>query len=251
MSKQFRVLLAGETWMSYGIHIKGFGAYTTGSYEEGLAPLADAVNGWCELVHLPNHLAAHEFPGSLEALQAYDVILLSDIPSDTILLHPDTIFHSKVKPNRLRLIQSYVEAGGGFGMIGGYMSFSGFEGKANYRNTHIAKVLPVVMGAGDDRIESPEGIRPTVTDSSHPILKGIGGEWPVLLGYNRFTAKPEADVVLEYEDDPFLVTGSFGSGRVAAYASDCSPHWGSPDFVNWQYYKTFWRQFIAWLAGET
>lgn len=25
-----RVLLAGETWISYGVHLKGFSAYTTG-----------------------------------------------------------------------------------------------------------------------------------------------------------------------------------------------------------------------------
>jgi uncharacterized membrane protein len=248
--KGLRVLLAGESWISYGIHIKGFAAYTTGTYEEGLAPLANALDGFAELIYLPNHQAILGFPDTVKELAAFDVVLFSDIGADTLLLHPDTLLRSIVRPNRLRVVQEFVAQGGGFGMIGGYMSFAGYEGKANYRNTPIAEILPVVIESGDDRIETPEGFSPEIVDASHQILQGIATDWPVLLGYNRVVAKPHGQVLMRQNNDPFLVVGTYGKGRTLAYASDCSPHWGSPQFVNWEYYGPFWRQLVTWLAGR-
>mgnify|MGYP001231314657 FL=1 len=249
--KKVRVLLAGESWISYGVHIKGFASYTTATYEEGLAPLARALEGFAELVYVPNHKADEDFPDTAEELaSAFDVVLFSDIAADTLLLHPDTLLRSIIRPNRLRGVQEFVAQGGGFSMIGGYMSFAGIEGKANYRHTPIAEILPVVIESGDDRIEIPEGFRPQIVDASHPILQGIPDDWPVLLGYNRFSAKRDGRILVRHGDDPFLVAGTYGKGRTLAYASDCSPHWGSPEFVDWEHYTTFWRQLVNWLASQ-
>lgn len=245
-----RVLLAGESWITLGTHIKGFASYNTGDYEEGHLPLSQALKGFAELTYLPNHLANLNFPDTVAELKKFDVVLFSDIPADTLLLHPDTLQRSIIRPNRLRSVQEFVNQGGGFGMIGGYMSFAGFEGKANYRNTPVGALLPVDIDHGDDRIETPEGFRPQVVDGSHPILHSIPEQWPVLLGYNRFTAKPSGQVLMKTGDDPFLVVGTVGKGRTLAYASDCSPHWGSPEFVSWPYYTQFWRQLVGWLAGS-
>ena len=45
---KIKVLLAGETWITYAVHQKGFNAFTAGTYEEGQKPLADALRkkGW-------------------------------------------------------------------------------------------------------------------------------------------------------------------------------------------------------------
>ena len=40
-----RVLLAGETWLTYGIHQKGFAAYTTGEYADGSVEFRAALEG--------------------------------------------------------------------------------------------------------------------------------------------------------------------------------------------------------------
>lgn len=249
--KRRRVLLAGESWMSHAIHIKGFASYTTATYEEGLAPLARAFEGFAELVYIPNHRAIQDFPDTAEQLAAFDAVLFSDIAADTLLLHPDTLVRAIIRPNRLRAIQEYVAQGGGFGMIGGYMSFAGYEGKANYRNTPIAQILPVVIDSADDRVEVPEGFSPTILDTSHPILHNISEDWPALLGYNRFVAKPHGRTLMRHGDDPFLVVGCYEQGRTLAYASDCSPHWGSPQFVEWEHYTPFWRQLVTWLADRS
>lgn len=252
MTDRRRVLLAGETWLSYGIHQKGFSAYTTGGYEVGsdefVAALAEA--GW-SVEHLPNHLATGQFPSSPEALSAYDVVILSDIGADTLLLHPDTFIGGQRTTNRLALIDDWVRGGGALLMIGGYMSFSGFEGKGRYSGTAVEDCLPVRIAAADDRVETPQGVNPEQVVAQHRVLDGLPGPWPYFLGYNRLSAKPDASVLLRVGQDPFLVLWRRGAGRSAAFASDCSPHWGSPEFISWDGYTRFWNQLLTWLVeGE-
>jgi len=244
-----RVLLAGESWAMVTLHQKGFASYPTSAYEEGAAPLLAALEGFAEVRYLPNHVAATQLPDRAEQLAEYDAILFSDVGADTLLLHPETMA-GKIRPNRLRSVEQYVARGGGFAMIGGWMSFGGIGGHGRYHRTAIEETLPVRISPFDDRAETPEGVLPTPTGRRHPVLAGIEGVWPPMLGYNRFEAKPEGEVLLRVGDDPFLVVGSHGQGRTAAYASDCSPHWGSPEFLAWAHYTRFWRQLVSWLAGQ-
>lgn len=245
-----RVLIAGETWSTHKIEIKGFAAYTTGAYDVGLAEWADALRAaGHEMTHIANHEAIERFPWSIEEFQEYDVVVLSDIPADTIQLHPRVFDRGERTPDRLRVLAEFVRGGGGLLMVGGYMSFSGIEGKAHYQFTPLVDVLPVVMLPADDRVELPEGVNPTVAQGDHPILAGVPAEWPYFLGYNRVEAKAGAEVLMTADDDPFLIIGAHGEGRVAAFASDCSPHWGSPEFMAWPHYGRFWGQLIDWLGG--
>lgn len=245
------VLLAGETWLTFGIHQKGFSAYTTGSFDDGSREFRAALQerGWT-VEHVQNHEATEEFPSSREGLLDYDVVILSDIGADTLLLHPDTFVRGQRTPNRLREIADWVAAGdGGFLMIGGYMSFSGFEGKARFHGTHVEGMLPIRMLGYDDRVETPEGVTPGVIAADHPVLEGLPAEWPHFLGYNR-VEPTGGDVLLGFADDPLLITGTHGEGRVAAFTSDCSPHWGSPEFMAWDGYAPFWDQLLSWLSNR-
>lgn len=244
-----RVLLAGETWLTYGIHQKGFAAYTTGEYADGSTEFRAALGGtgW-SVDHVENHLATETFPRSVAELDAYDVVILSDIAADTLLLHPDTFVRGKRTPNRLNELEAWVEQGGGFLMVGGYMSFSGFEGKARFHGTAIERCLPVKMLGYDDRVETPEGVTPTVVAGDHPALAGLPGDWPHFLGYNR-VLPDGGETLLRLGEDPLLVVAERGAGRVAAFTSDCSPHWGSPEFMAWSGYTPFWDGLLGWLAG--
>jgi uncharacterized membrane protein len=235
--------------MSYGVHVKGFNAYYTGAYGTGMEPLLSALRAeGIDVTHIPNHLAIREFPRDAEGLAAYDVVILSDIGADTLQLHPDVLEGGRRLADPTRAIAAHVANGGGLLMIGGYMSFSGYDGHARYHNTRLAEVLPVQMLGYDDRIEEPEGVVPMVV-RPHEVLDGLPREWPFFLGYNRLRAKDASEVVLATDLDPFLVLGSHGLGRVAAFASDCSPHWGSDAFVGWPGYTRFWSQLVGWLAA--
>lgn len=244
------VLFVGESWATIGFHLKGFGIYTSGEYDEGGTPLIEALEGQgSSVTYLRNHEVATRFPRSRDDLARYDVVVLSDVGADTFLLRPETLKQSKILGNPLLDIAGHVADGAGFLMVGGYLSFSGFGGNACYQNTVIADILPVEMLRGDDRVERPEGVTPEPV-KDHEVLAGIDGAWPPFLGYQRLIARPEGEVLLQAGIDPFLVLGRHGKGRVAAFASDCSPHWGTPEFVGWRHYARLWGQLASWLAAS-
>ncbi len=238
-----KILLAGESWVSTTTHIKGFDQFSTATYQLGAEPLVEA------------HAAARDFPLTLEGLRAYDAVILSDIGSNTLLLHPDTFLLSKPTPNRLKLIRDYVAKGGGLLMIGGYYSFQGINGGARYHGTPVEDVLPVEILPYDDRVEVPEGFAPVVADRRHPILAGFRGDWPHLLGFNEVKVKPGAQLLAtvsaDYGSKPLLVAGTHGRGRSLAWTSDIGPHWLPPDFAAWKGYARLWRQALGWLIGQS
>ena len=244
-----RVLVAGESWVTHTVHIKGFDSFVTSGYEEGVRWLKAALEKAGHTVHhMPNHLVATDFPSTVESLRNYEVVMLSDCGSNTLLHHPDTFIKSQKTPNRLQAIRDYVAGGGALVMIGGYMTFQGIDGRARYHGTPVEEALPVNIGQVDDRVEVPEGVVPLVTSPEHPVVRGIDGEWPAFLGYNRLTARSDADVLATAGDDPFLVVWQYGKGRSAAFASDCGPHWGPAEYLNWRHHDRLWAQLVAWLV---
>jgi len=250
MPRALRALIAGESWETLSFHQKGFDVFTTTFYYEGVGPLRAALEAAGHAVeYMPSHIAATKFPTELPDLRAFDVVLLSDIGSNTLLLHPDTFERSRALPNRLTLLREYVAGGGGLIMVGGYMTFQGIDAKARYAGTAVEAALPVTLLPGDDRVEVPEGAAPRVVAADHPIVAGISGEWPHLLGYNRLRARPEAQLVAAVGDDPLLAAWQFGSGRAVAFASDCGPHWAPPEFLAWDGYARLWSQMVEWAGG--
>ncbi len=249
-----KVLLVGETWMSAATHFKGFDQFGSVTFHSGADPLIKALQGSeFELTHLPAHEAVEKLPFDLDGLNAYDAILLSDIGASSLLLHPDVWLHGKTVPNRLKLLKQWTENGGGLAMIGGYFSFQGIDGRARWRRTPVEEVLPVECLPYDDRLEVPEGFSAVVTPgSSHPVLKGLDGKWPLLLGANEVKVKAGAEVLASLPQEqgghPLLVAGSFGKGRTLVWTSDVSPHWLPASFSDWPGYATLWRNVLGWLT---
>jgi uncharacterized membrane protein len=247
-----KVLLAGESWITHTLHIKGADHFTESSYSEGVRWLRGAIErSGGQFEHLPSHRVAADFPSTPAHLVEYDVVILSDIGSNSLLLHPDTVEQSMPTPNRLAAIAEYVRGGGALLMIGGYMSFEGIEGKARYAGTPIENVLPVTLLAGvDDRREVPEGFRPrkAPAGADHPVLAGLPDEFPTMLFYNAVRAKPAGTTLLERGADPILVVWECGNGRTAAFAPDAAPHGATPEFLEWTLFDRFWQQLLGWLA---
>ena len=247
MSK--KILLAGESWNSYTVHVKGFDAFYTSVYEEGADRLIRALtDAGYEVTFMPNHTAALRFPFTVEELSEYDGVILSDIGSNTLLLHPDTFARSKVMPNRCQAVADYVKQGGALLMVGGYMSFSGVDAKAKYGRTALQEVLPVACLETDDLMEHPEGITPRPALPDHPALDGVPADMPHFLGYNRTLPREDAQVVMTIGPDPFLAFGDYGKGRAGAFTSDCAPHWGPPEFVNWAGYTPLFAGIMRYLT---
>ncbi|MBU9735363.1 glutamine amidotransferase [Diplocloster agilis] len=246
--RKYNVLFAGESWFFTTTETKGFDQFTIGGYETEIGRVRAYMEEYADIPHIPAHLVATEFPDSAEKLKGYDAVLVSDVGANSFLLHPDTFQRSIPTPDKLKAIADYVEQGGAFGMIGGYMTFMGIEGKGRYHDTVIEEILPVTMMQTDDRREHPEGI--TVTACQDPLTEGLPSPWPYLLGYNKLTAKDGARVLAQFEGDPILTLGTYGKGRTFAWASDCAPHWMPAAFCESELNKELWRRVLTWAAGE-
>lgn len=244
------VLLAGESWISHTVHIKGVDWFQQAVYEEGTRWLKRAlIAGGYRFQHIPNHLAAEHFPLDLSDLSQWNLLILSDIGANTLLLHPDVTGLSKPMPNRLALIKRYVEEGGALLMIGGYMSFGGIDGRARYSGTPVEHVLPVRIKDGDDRVEVPEGFRPRVVTPDHPVVRGLPEYLPVMLFYNGVTVREGADVLIEHEGSPILAVMEYGKGRSAAFTPDAAPHGAPPGFLDWDQFDQLFQQLADWLCA--
>lgn len=247
-----RILLAGESWTTHSIHVKGFDTFTTSEYVEGAGQLLDGLNdAGHEVVYVRAHEVPTRFPANAPELDYFDVIIISDVGANSFLLSPETFARSRRVTNRLRSVAEYVERGGGLLMVGGYMSFSGIDCAARFGRSPLAPVMPVKLFDRDDRVEEPEGLEPTVLDADHPALSQVpAGAWPALLGYNQVEAGDGAAILVRVGDDPLLVVGAVGSGRSAAFTSDLAPHWAPAEFLGWDGYMPLWLGLLTWLAAD-
>jgi uncharacterized membrane protein len=250
-----KLLLVGESWVSAANHVKGWDTFASVTFHLGAEPLVKALeDSPFDLTYMKAHDAATDFPSTLEGLRQFDAILLSDIGSNTLLLHPDVWLNGKTVPNRLKLIRDYTAEGGGLMMIGGYFSFQGIDGKARWHKTPVETALPVTCLPYDDRFEAPEGITAEISLPHHPIVAGLQEQWPALLGMNEVIVKPGTDVevIARVQTDngtlPLLVAGSHGKGRTLAWTSDIGPHWLPSSFVAWHGYRKLWLQAFSWLT---
>ena len=245
------VLVVGESWIKHTVHLKGFDQFHTTEYEEGAGVFLAALEGaGYDITYIRAHEVSQRFPTTRAELDRFDVVILSDIGSNSFLLCDETFLRSERTVNRLALLAEYVENGGGLLMVGGYMSFAGIDGRARYQATPLAAVLPVTMLDHDDRVEAPEGLEATFPVPDHPALGGTPPQWPILLGYNKLRAKADATVIAAHDDDALLAVGEIGKGRSVAFASDVAPHWAPPEFMSWPHYAKLWASIVSWAAGR-
>lgn len=252
-----KVLLVGETWISRSIHIKGFDEFSSTTFHNGaLDFLAAMQRCGIDVVQMPAHLVPNSFPRTIEELNNYSAIILSDIGANSILLSNELWLNSKSIPNALENLSKWVTSGGSLLMVGGYLSFQGFQGIANFSNTSLNTILPVLIHQFDDRVEVPQGMALKI-EQDHVIirdfLKGYkqsGQEIPRLLGYNRTLLKPGSDLLLSINNDPLLAVCEIGDGRTAVWTSDIGPHWCPPEFISWSGYQELLSNLVSWLIRK-
>lgn len=246
-----RVLLAGESWISQATHFKGFDSFTSVTFHTGADEyIAALARQGITVEQMYAHDVPEHFPRDLEALSAYDVVILSDIGANSFLLPPSTWIHGQSGTNRLLLLADWVRGGGGLLMAGGYLSFQGFQARANFARSPLAAVLPVEMSDYDDRVEAPEGIRPALVAPDHPVGAAWRGTAPAILGYNRVRAKPDAALVATVGEDVLIATGEYGSGRSLVWTTDIGPHWCPVELSGWEGFEPLMAAMIRWLRRD-
>ena len=172
----------------------------------------------------------------------FDVYIIGDLES------------AALGRDQLKQLAAAVDGGAGLVMIGGEQTF----GRGGYENTAMADVLPIQMSRDTkaNQIDEPFQLK---LARSHPITD-LGGDrpdqvWqglPTQLGANLFgkvKVAPGVETLLQSESEqPMLVIGSYGRGRVAAIAFDSTYRWwrGGRSEVH----RRFWRQLMLWLLSR-
>lgn len=247
-----KVFYCGDQVILVTTYIKGMNSWTDGVVHDEGGHLIEALNKDpdIDLTYMPTSKAQRDFPMPDEILK-YDVVLFSDIGTDTIIMYEDRFLHCPMGKDRLGGLKKFVENGGGLAGVGGWMSFGGMFGMAKWHNTSLEEVLPVTCYPYDDRVELSEGMTPSIVDENHPFFKGVDFKnAPVLFsGYNEVKIKSDAKLLAEYNGDPIIVSGTYGKGRTMVLASDPAPHWGR-GMVEWDDYSKFWINVVKWLAGK-
>ena len=112
-----RVLFIGETWITHTVHIKGVDSFEQSGFGCGVGWIKKALeSGGHEVTHLPAHQAIDAFPDEQQLTQ-YDVVICSDVGSNTLVLSTPTMVDSRTRPNALESIRRFVAAGGGFAYV--------------------------------------------------------------------------------------------------------------------------------------
>ena len=257
--QRIRILYAGDSWFTAA----SLSVASSFSYDLRGASMDNSaekiLESWrrnprYEVSYIPGWDVVSKYPETPEALSRYDVLILSDIDSDSIVLYPvERSTRVPMGPNRLKSIREYVRLGGSLLMIGGYSSFVGRQNVGNYRGTPVEEVLPVdCLAVNDDRVETPEGVQAKALVRSHPVLRGIRfGPELLFSGYNKVKAKSNARVlaVIRETGDPLIAVGRYGKGRTMVFTSDIAPHWGA-GFQTWEFGGQFLDQTLEWLAAR-
>jgi uncharacterized membrane protein len=209
------------------------------------------------------------FPRTMAELLKYDVIIHSDIRTDS--------FSGEQLQNMARLVEEF---GGGFVMIGGNSAF----GKGGYHRTILDRVIPVAMEQDNDSQARQIRLRVPGEAIAHPVM-AIGGsrdeneqiwteKFPPLYGCNLVDrAKPGATVLgvdaaarNRYGPRLLLAVQNIGKGRSMAFTSDTTRSWGRDFETLWgepinpglplterncdsRYYRQFWVNAVRWLAS--
>lgn len=249
-----RVLLAGESWISTATHVKGFDEFSSTTFHTGAdAFIAAAASEGVEIEQMYAHDVPSSFPRTVEALSAYDAIILSDIGANSFVLPPEVFLEGRRTDNPLLALAEWTRGGGGLMMAGGYLSFTGFQARANFARTAVADVLPVTMLESDDRVEAPQGASVALDEPAHPVAAGWAGmidSAPTLLGYNLVRPREDATVVASVGGDVLIATREVGEGRSLVWTSDIGPHWCPEDFLAWQGFAPLVGGMMHWLAAR-
>jgi uncharacterized membrane protein len=192
------------------------------------------------------------FPGTLEALSAYDAVVLANVDA-ALLTGP-----------QLEATTAFVSRRGGGLLVLGAASL----GARGLTGSPLAEALPLrrAGGSSSERPVAAGGVyRVTLTSqgTTHPMMQiaedvdATRKRWaavPPLGGVAVVGgAAPGATVLAEAGDErgtarPLVAVQRFGAGRTMVFAGEASWRWRMHLPSSDRTYETFWRQALRWLS---
>lgn len=122
-----KVLYVGDTQVNVQTSIKGIDSWTFTYYSDSA------------------HYLIRDMPSTVDEFGKYDCVILSDLGFNSVNLQPGNTEAMRIPmgPDRIQGLHDYVVQGGLFMMIGGWLSFSGIQGKGLWGGTKIEEVMPI------------------------------------------------------------------------------------------------------------
>ena len=181
--------------------------------------------------------AVENFPGTYDELFKYNAVVLSDVN------------YKALGEAAFEMLCDYVEQGGALLVVGGPYAL----GNGEFTETKFLDVLPVKLQGPFDLKWAGKGASWELTpaNADHAILKRVPfDEKPRVFWHHFVTPKAGAEVVLHAGDQPALILGKYGKGKVAVLT--LSPTGiGAESETQWWDWKGWFplvRNTFAWLT---
>mgnify|MGYP000744902312 CR=1 FL=1 len=96
--KKYKMLFAGESWLTHNMEVKGWDDFSGWRVWNGDRPNPCRDGRVCRDHPTCLPLVGEKFPSTMEELKTYDVVILSDVGANTLLLHPWCLPKASVSP---------------------------------------------------------------------------------------------------------------------------------------------------------
>ena len=181
--------------------------------------------------------AVERFPGSYEELFQYNAVVLSDVN------------YKAIGETGVEMLCDYVEQGGSLLVTGGPYAF----GNGEFEGTRLLEALPVQLSGPFDLHWAGKGRSWPLTPAAapHPLLAGVSFDPGPRVFWRHFVApKAGAEVVLEAGDQPAVVLGRCGRGKVAVLTlsptGEANP--GEVEWWAWGGWPQLVKNLFTWLS---
>ena len=215
-----------------------FGLYTH------ILNIDDALAGWTHKGHAPEFTwancppnAIETFPGTYEELFSFNSVVLSDVNFKAV---GDIGFE---------MICDYVERGGSLLVVGGPYAL----GNGEFEGTRFLEVLPVRLSGPFDLKWAGKGKSWDLKGAKegHPVLEDVSFvQNPRVFWHHFVRPKSGAEVVLNAGEEPTLILGSYGRGKVAVLT--LSPTGlgaeGETQWWDWEGWFPLVKNIFTWLS---
>ncbi|TWU33379.1 VWA domain-containing protein [Novipirellula artificiosorum] len=182
---------------------------------------------------------AGEFPSTIEAISAYDAIVLGELPTD------------QVRDADVDLIRQFVTRGGGLVIIDGR-----YGRVRELAQTKLQDLIPVNFELGPATRRATKVV-PTGVGIESPVLNLVNSPFEASTLWDHLPAPQYATpvraqagaevwasvILSDNSPSPWLVTRLFGAGRVVYLSSDQTWRWRYK--VADQLHARFWNQLFA------
>jgi uncharacterized membrane protein len=183
--------------------------------------------------------AVETFPGTYDELFRYDLVVLSDVN------------YKALGDIAMEMVCDYVHEGGSLLVVGGPYAY----GNGEFDGSRFFDVLPVHVSGPFDLKWAGKGKswQLKATSPDHRVLRDISFDQKSCVFWHHFlTPKKDSTVVLKAGDNPVLVFGRYGKGKVAALS--LSPTGvgaqGEVPWWDWDGWFPLVRNLFAWAKRK-